>query len=77
VRVFHHHDGGIDHRSDSDRDPAKGHNVGSQVEIINRNERKNDGDGQSDNGDQGAAHVEKKDDDHGADDQTFFDQFLF
>ena len=63
VRVFHHHDGSVDHRADGNGDPTERHYVGSEIEIIDRNKRQNDRNRKRDDDDQRATHVEKKNDD--------------
>src|SRR5207245_1871417 len=52
VRVLDHNDGRVHHRADGDGNAAERHDVRGDAELVHRQEGKNDGDGQRENGDQ-------------------------
>ena len=72
--VFNHDDGGVDHRSDGDRDAAKAHDVGAQTEEIHAQVSDEDAKWQSDNRDQRTAYVQQEDDADQGDDDAFLRQ---
>ena len=74
VAVFHHDNGGVHQHSDGQRQPAQRHDVGAHVQVIHRDERRNDGDGQRQNRDERRAEVEEENDDDQADDDRLFQQ---
>ena len=60
VGVLDHDDGGVDHGADGDGDPAQAHDVGVDPLTVHDDKGHEDGDGQGDNGHQGAGQVEEK-----------------
>ena len=74
VRVLHHHDRGIDQHADGQRDAAERHDVGGDVQVIHRDERRRDRHRQRQNRHQRRSEVEQEDDDDDRDDDRFFDQ---
>src|SRR5689334_15410624 len=74
VAVFHHHDARIHKHANRQRQSAQRHDVGADLQIVHGNERRDDGDGQRDNGNQRGAEMEKENDDDEADDDGFLDQ---
>ena len=74
VGVLDHDDGGVDHGADGDGDAAEAHDVGAEAEQFHRHERHQDADGQHDDGDQGAAHVQEEHDADQRDHEAFLEQ---
>ena len=60
VRVLDHHDGCIDHGPDRDRDAPERHDVGVQPLVRHHDERRQNGHGDRENGDEGRAEMQQE-----------------
>jgi len=76
VRVLDHDDGRIHHRADGDGNAAERHDVGGQSHPIHRQERKENGDGQRDDGNERGAECATENQTYQRDDNAFFNQLL-
>ena len=74
VRVLDHDDGRVDHGADGDGDAAEAHDVGADAEQLHGQERHQDADGQHQDGDERAAHMQQEHDAHQRDDEAFLEQ---
>ncbi len=61
VGVFHHHHRGVHHGADGDGNPRQAQDVGIDVELVLQNQGDQHPERQADDGHDGAAHVQKKD----------------
>src|ERR1700722_17722267 len=77
ISVLDHHDRSVDEHAYRQGQSAERHDVGAELQIIHRNERRDDRDRQRENGDQRRTQVKEKDDDHEADDDSLFEQIAF
>ena len=76
VGVLDHDDRGIDHRAESNRDPAQAHDIGADAERPHQREGNQDADRQCQNRDQRAAHMQQKHRADQRDDDALLDQRL-
>jgi len=76
VGVFHQHDRGVHHGPDGDGHPAEAHDVGGEAKQGKREEGKQQGQRQRDNGDEGAAHVAQEEEADHRHHQAFLEEFL-
>ena len=76
VRVLDHHDRGIDHRADRDRDAAERHDVGVHALVVHDDERRQHAERQRDDRDERRAQVEQEHDADQRDDDEFLDQLF-
>ena len=74
ITVFDHDDSRVYEDSDGQRQPAKRHDVRADVEVVHRDERRNDSDWQSENRNQRGTKMKKEENDDDADDDGFFEQ---
>ncbi len=74
VTVFDHDDGCVNQNANRQGQTAEGHDVGSDVEVVHRDEGGDYRDGQREDGDQRRTEMEQKDDDDNADDDRFLEQ---
>ena len=74
VRVLDHHDRGVDHGAERDRDAAEAHDVGAQAQRVQQPHGDQHADRQHQDRDQRAADVQQKDDADQRDDDAFLDQ---
>jgi len=74
VAVLDHHDCRIYEDSDGQSKSAERHDVRADVEVVHRDERRNDGDWQCEDRDQRRAKVKQEENDDDADDDGFFEQ---
>ena|SRR6516162_8714838 len=74
--VLHHDDGSIDHRTDCDGNPAKGHDVRGQPQPIKRNERNYNRNRKGDNRDESRTHVPQEEDTKKGPNNAFLDQLF-
>ncbi len=74
--VLDHHDRGIDHGSDRDRDPAEGHDVGVDPKRVHRRERQQNRQRQRQNHDERRPDVEQEDENYEGDDEHLLEQLL-
>ena len=74
VRVFDHHDRRVDHRPDRNGDAAKAHDVGAETERFHRGKSHQHADWKHQDGDERAAHMQKKQETDERDDQAFFQE---
>src|SRR5438309_1269881 len=77
VAVFDHYDRGVDQHSYRQRQPAKRHDVGADLEIVHRDEGRDDRNRQRKNRDQRRTQMKEKNDDDEADDDGLFEQIAF
>ncbi len=76
MRILDHDDGRVHHRADGNRDASQGHDVRGDAELIHRQEGKDDGDGQREDGDQSRADVPKEHETDERDHDAFLDELL-
>src|SRR6266536_2098160 len=74
IAVFDHDNRRVYQQADGKRQPAQRHDIRGDVQVIQRQERDYHRDGQGEDGDQGRAKVEEKDDDHQADNYCLFEE---
>ena len=74
VRILDHHDRGIDHRADRDRDPAERHDIRVDPLDAHHDQRDHDPERQRDDRDERRADVPKEQPAHEADDDELLDQ---
>src|SRR5882724_13352880 len=77
ISVFHHDNGGIHQNSDGQCQPAKRHDVGTDVEVIHGDEGDRERDGQGENRDQRRAKVEQENNNDQGNYDGFLDQTVF
>ena len=74
VRVLDHHDRGVDHRADRDRDAAERHDVGVDALRAHDDERRQHAERQRHDGDERRAQVQQEHEAHERDDDELLDQ---
>ena len=76
MHVLDHHDGGRDHRPESDGDSTQAHDVRAQPHVAHYGEGHQNPEGKRDDGHQRAAHVEEEYDAHESHDERLLEQLL-
>src|SRR5205809_1733392 len=76
MRVLDHDDSGIHHGADGNGDATEGHDVRGDAQLVHRQERKQNGNGQSDDGNQRGADVPKENQTDQCDYNAFLDEFF-
>src|SRR5689334_7794876 len=74
ITVLDHDDGRVDADGDGQRQSAKGQDVRADVQVVHRDERRNNSDWQSKDRDQRRTKMKQEQDDDDADDDGFFEQ---
>ena len=77
MRVFHHHDRGVHHRADRDRNPAERHDVGGNPLLRHDDERTEDAERQRDDRNERGSRVQQEDQAHEGDNEGFLDELVF
>ena len=75
VRVFNHHDRGINHGANGNRNAAQRHDVGIDALVVHHDKGRQNAQRQRDDGHQGRAQVKQKDKAHHSHDDELFKQF--
>ena len=74
--VLDHHHRRVDHRTDGDRDAPQRHDVGVDALVVHHDERRQDAQGQRDDGDQRRAQVEQEEEADHRNDDEFLNQLV-
>ena len=74
VRVFDHHDRGVDHGAERNRNAAEAHDVGAEAQCMQQPHGDEHADRQHQDGDQRAADMQQEHDADERDDDAFFGQ---
>src|SRR2546430_888933 len=77
VPVLDHYDRSVDQNAYGQRQPAQRHDVGTDLQIIHRDERRDDRDWQRENRNQRRTQMKEKNDNHETDNHGLFDEIAF